>query len=1025
MGNSGLDAPAHTGVIDYFFNTASPLQPEDGGGHTLTVIAIGDGIVHRNPDRPVYGPGEIVNLTATPVAGLRFHGWSGDQSGSDNPFALTMDKDQIIMAMFTAGDDPVIDLWYGPEQIFGHLGAPQRWINVLGNVSDYDGIASLSYSLNGGPPLQLSIGPGNPRLVTAGDFNVELACKDLVSGQNQVVLTATDRLGNTVAKAVNAELRHGAVWPLPNVVEWNSGTGIQQVAQIVDGKWAVEASRLRTKAVGYDRLIAIGDTIWKDYEVTVPITIHGFDMRSTGAVVGILMRWEGHYDWGGNKPLEGWWPMGAMGVYQPRNANNSSGYLRIVGDWSVDLVQAVDRQLALGVPYIFKMRVETTPGQGGLYRLKVWPEGAPEPSTWDLIAQEGASDPAHESLLLVAHNTDASFGKVTVTPATNVASSMFSDYFNSGKLNTSVWKFIDPAGDATLAMTQEEIAITVPAGAAHDVWTNENLAPRIMQAANDTDFEIEVKFTSPVSNGFQMLGVLIEESRANFLRFDFHHNGSGPRIFAATFVDGIATTKINNGIRQVVPLYMRVKREGDRWTQSYSFFKSFRDDRGRSGGIDGGRAYRRSPYNPMECKRVSYRRLFLPFVRRALGSNGTAGCDQKTSAHEMKNLCPSCGTAGMSPFYTVKGVPVHSVLLMRTREIAMNYPKGDLILGFCPQCAFISNLAFDPGRHEYSSNYEETQGFSPTFNAFHRQLAAHLIERYELHDKTVIEIGCGKGEFLSLLCELGGNRGVGFDPAYVSERNPSTANDGLTFIKDFYSEAYDASQGDLICCKMTLEHIQPVAEFVRTVRRTTGNRRETIVFFQVPNISCILRDLAFWDLYYEHCSYFSPGSLARLMRNCGFEILDLWKNYNDQYVMIEARPHESKPRPFLPQEDDLVELTRAVAHFAENHTNRLKAWKRDLQTLQREGRRVVLWGGGSKAVAFLTTLGIQEEIEYVVDINPYKRGTFMAGSGQRIVAPAFLRDYRPDTVIVMNPIYRNEIQQALNSMGLCPEVKTV
>ena len=391
----------------------------------------------------------------------------------------------------------------------------------------------------------------------------------------------------------------------------------------------------------------------------------------------------------------------------------------------------------------------------------------------------------------------------------------------------------------------------------------------------------------------------------------------------------------------------------------------------------------------------------------------------------MKNLCPSCGTDGMSPFYQVKGVPVHSVLLMPTREIAMNYPQGDLVLAFCRQCGFISNIAFDPGRHEYSSNYEETQGFSPTFNAFHRQLAAHLIDRYELRNKTVIEIGCGKGEFLNLLCELGSNRGIGFDPAYVSARNPGMSNGGPTFIKDFYSESYDASQRELICCKMTLEHIQPVAEFVRTVRRTIGNRRETIVFFQVPNISRILRELAFWDLYYEHCSYFSPGSLARLMRSCGFEILDLWKDYDDQYVMIEARPHQSKSQPFLPQEDDLVELSHAVAYFAENYTNRLRVWKRDLQTLHREGRRVVIWGGGSKAVAILTTLGIQKEIEYVVDINPFKHGTFLAGNGQQIVAPDFLRAYQPDTVIVMNPIYRSEIQQALTAMGLAPELRTV
>lgn len=379
----------------------------------------------------------------------------------------------------------------------------------------------------------------------------------------------------------------------------------------------------------------------------------------------------------------------------------------------------------------------------------------------------------------------------------------------------------------------------------------------------------------------------------------------------------------------------------------------------------------------------------------------------------------------MSPFYEVKNVPAHSVLLMPAREVALNYPQGDLVLGFCQDCGFISNLAFDPGQHEYSSRYEETQGFSSTFNAFHRRLAIYLIDRYDLHNKTVIEIGCGKGEFLNLLCELGQNHGVGFDPAYVSERNQSPAKDRIAFIKDFYSEKYSAYKGDFVCCKMTLEHVQPVADFVRTIRRTLGDQTGTIVFFQVPNALRILWELAFWDIYYEHCSYFSMGSLAHLFRKGGFDVLNLWQDYDDQYVMIEARPRTGPAKARLSAEKDLEELTAAAAYFAENCQTKIEKWKQDLQTLKRGGRRVVLWGGGSKAVAFLTTLGIQDEIGYAVDINPHKHGTYLAGTGQEIVVPSFLKEYQPDTIIVMNAIYCNEIQQELAGMGLSPEIKTV
>jgi hypothetical protein len=60
-----------------------------------------------------------------------------------------------------------------------------------------------------------------------------------------------------------------------------------------------------------------------------------------------------------------------------------------------------------------------------------------------------------------------------------------------------------------------------------------------------------------------------------------------------------------------------------------------------------------------------------------------------------------------------------------------------------------------------------------------------------------------------------------------------------------------------------------------------------------------------------------------------------------------------------------------------------------------------------------------------VDINPYKHGTYMAGTGQEIVGPEFLREYRPDVVIVMNPIYCNEIQQNLDRIGVTAELMPV
>jgi hypothetical protein len=409
----------------------------------------------------------------------------------------------------------------------------------------------------------------------------------------------------------------------------------------------------------------------------------------------------------------------------------------------------------------------------------------------------------------------------------------------------------------------------------------------------------------------------------------------------------------------------------------------------------------------------------------------------------------------MSVFYEVERVPVNSVLLVASREEALNFQRGDIVLAVCPACGFVSNVAFDEALTQYTARYEATQGYSPTFNKFHRALAQDLIDRFDLRGKDIIEIGCDKGDFITMLAEMGDNRGVGFDPAYVPGRHPSPAADRLTFILDFYSEKYSNYRADFICCKMTLEHIPDVAEFVATVRRSIGDNRKAVVFFQIPNASYVLCDVAFWDIYYEHCSYFTKGSLARLFRRCGFDVQDLWTAYDDQYLMIEARPsletefplrnsvstvlpeagdggagRESESRGVgekeVPGEESAAETLAMVAYFVEHYEAKREQWRAALAEWKSAVKKVVLWGGGSKGVAFLTTLSQSlDDIAYAVDINPIKTGTFMAGTGQEIVAPSFLQKYRPDVVIIMNPVYRGEITRDLTDMGLSPDIRTL
>lgn len=384
------------------------------------------------------------------------------------------------------------------------------------------------------------------------------------------------------------------------------------------------------------------------------------------------------------------------------------------------------------------------------------------------------------------------------------------------------------------------------------------------------------------------------------------------------------------------------------------------------------------------------------------------------------STCPCCETGTLEIFHEVGQVPTNSCILLGSREEALAYPRGDIRLGFCSGCGFISNTAFDPKLTEYSGRYEETQGFSPTFNAFHEQLARTLVERHDLRGKDIIEIGCGKGEFLSLLCELGGNRGLGYDPGYSEARGKQLGSGRFEVVRDFFSDRHTDRQADFVACKMTLEHIRRPHEFMTTATRV-ARRPDGTVFIQVPESLRIVRDCAFEDIYYEHCSYFTAGSLSRLFESLGFAVIRTEVTYGDQYLTVEARPANGSGAIHRTG-SDLAELQSFVAAFPARFRQSVEDWGGRLRSWKAAGKRVVIWGSGSKGVSFLTTLPDTEVVSHAVDINPYRRGYFMSGTGQQIVSPQELPALKPDVVIVMNRVYVPEIRATLQDLGVAPEI---
>ena len=386
------------------------------------------------------------------------------------------------------------------------------------------------------------------------------------------------------------------------------------------------------------------------------------------------------------------------------------------------------------------------------------------------------------------------------------------------------------------------------------------------------------------------------------------------------------------------------------------------------------------------------------------------------------DCCPICDSRNWQVFVELPDLPIFCNVFWPDAQAAYDCSKGNLQLAFCSDCGFIGNVAFEASRLTYTEAYENALDFSPRFQHYAQELATQLLEKHQLYEKDLIEIGCGKGEFLISLCQLGQNRGIGFDPTYVSLPEHETYHQ-VQFIPDLYSKKYAETPADFIYCRHTLEHVRDPMALLKVVRESVGDRPSIPIFFEVPNSLATFSNLAIWDLIYEHCGYFTPASLSHAFSAAGFEVQTLWTAYQDQFLCLDATVGSAQTPS--QNSDALKHLTAEIQAFPQRLFTKLQDWKNQVDQIVHRQKRAVVWGGGSKGVTFLNLLQCGDAIAYVVDINPRKQGRFIPGTGQEIVAPAFLRTYQPDVVLVMNGIYADEIRHELEEMRIQAEVVIV
>lgn len=356
--------------------------------------------------------GRLVTDHVVSLDGLRCARTYHYRATSVNAAAGRATSDDLTFTTRACGQNsgPVIDVWYGEAQRFGDRGFPQRWLNILGEADDADGLGRIDYRLDGGPPITVVHSPaGNPRIDEYGDFNIQLDRTLLAPGRHDVTVTASDALGNESTRVVEVNVAADSISPLPFQTDWQAG--IQQAGQVVDGHWTVVDDGVRTVAPGYDRNVAIGSDSWEAVDVTVPVTVHSLSASTSHSGVGVAAGWRGH-EGGGSSPWTGW-PVGGLCIYHRPGALGGHRLWLLDYPWSAHSSDGRRNWLELGTRYMFRMQAKPIDADSSQYSCKLWRAADSEPSAWGVSAVMPRQD---GSVLLLADHADVTFGPAVVQP---------------------------------------------------------------------------------------------------------------------------------------------------------------------------------------------------------------------------------------------------------------------------------------------------------------------------------------------------------------------------------------------------------------------------------------------------------------------------------------------------------------------------------------------------------------------------------------------------------------------------------
>lgn len=288
-----------------------------------------------------------------------------------------------------------------------------------------------------------------------------------------------------------------------------------------------------------------------------------------------------------------------------------------------------------------------------------------------------------------------------------------------------------------------------------------------------------------------------------------------------------------------------------------------------------------------------------------------------------------------------------------------------------------------------------------TLRLYRESLAADFAARYSLSGKTVLDVGCGSGEFLSCLQD-NGIVPCGLEPSAILVDR--ARHKGFRVIHGLVDESSLASEPDLggWTCLQVLEHIWSPVQFLIILRKSLVKGGVGLV--EVPRLEFIRSEGRFYDFFGDHVNYFTDSTLRLTCELAGLRVVQTRVGFDDQFLIAEVTPADE----FI-----VDDFNRQLAETL----GELRGW---LNGQIAGGRRVAVWGAGYKSLAAIAECNV-DGIRYVIDSDPNKQGFFTPGSFLPIQPPSVLMTDPVDTILLAAVAYKKEIlkqiREELNFAG--------